>query len=40
MNPPGNTVTEQITIDVHLPPGGPLSGMAAGLGGMIPGLPK
>ena len=29
MNPPGNTVTEQITIDVHLPPGGPLSGMAA-----------
>ena len=30
MHPPGNTVAhEQITIDVHLPPGGPLSGMAA-----------
>jgi L-histidine N-alpha-methyltransferase len=29
MNPPPNPVVEQITIDVHLPPGGPLSGMAA-----------
>jgi L-histidine N-alpha-methyltransferase len=29
MNPLGNTVAERITIDVHLPPGGPLSGMAA-----------
>ncbi len=30
MDPPGNTITsEPITIDVHLPPGGPLSGMAA-----------
>ena len=29
MDPPANTVAEQITIDVHLPPGGPLSGMAA-----------
>jgi L-histidine N-alpha-methyltransferase len=29
MNPLSNTVAERITIDVHLPPGGPLSGMAA-----------
>jgi L-histidine N-alpha-methyltransferase len=29
MNPPAETVADQITIDVHLPPGGPLSGMAA-----------
>jgi L-histidine Nalpha-methyltransferase len=29
MNPPANTVADAITIDVHLPPGGPLSGMAA-----------
>jgi len=30
MNPSANTITnEQISIDVHLPPGGPLSGMAA-----------
>jgi L-histidine Nalpha-methyltransferase len=30
MNPPSNAVAdERITIDVHLPPGGPLSGMAA-----------
>ncbi len=29
MSPPAETVADQITIDVHLPPGGPLSGMAA-----------
>jgi L-histidine Nalpha-methyltransferase len=29
MNPPANTIADAITIDVHLPPGGPLSGMAA-----------
>jgi L-histidine Nalpha-methyltransferase len=30
MDSPANTISsEQITIDVHLPPGGPLSGMAA-----------
>jgi L-histidine N-alpha-methyltransferase len=30
MDPSANTITsEQISIDVHLPPGGPLSGMAA-----------
>src|SRR5436190_9884467 len=30
MDPPANTIiSEQITVDVHLPPGGPLSGMAA-----------
>src|SRR6478735_11496146 len=30
MNPSANTITnQQISIDVHLPPGGPLSGMAA-----------
>jgi len=30
MNPPANVVAhDRITIDVHLPPGGPLSGMAA-----------
>ncbi len=30
MNPPANTVADrQIAVDVHLPPGGPLSGMAA-----------
>ena len=26
---PANTIATEITIDVHLPPGGPLSGMAA-----------
>src|SRR5256885_11601668 len=30
MDTPANTISsDQITIDVHLPPGGPLSGMAA-----------
>ena len=29
MNPPDAVADERITIDVHLPPGGPLSGMAA-----------
>jgi L-histidine N-alpha-methyltransferase len=29
MTPLGNTIAGRITIDVHLPPGGPLSGMAA-----------